>query len=125
MFDNHRDKTTVLYNAACPVCRREIDHYAKITAETSLPIAYEDLNACEALGQWNMDADTAARRLHVRKNGVVLSGIPAFITLWQEIPRYRWLARAVSLPGIYRVATWLYDGVLAPALYAWHRRRIG
>ena len=72
-----------------------------------------------------MDADTAARRLHVRKDGIVLSGIPAFIALWQEIPRYRWLARIVSLPGIHRLAVWTYDGILAPALYAWHRRRTG
>ena len=121
----HDTRTTVLYNAACPVCRREIDHYAKITQDTALPIDFEDLNTRETPRNWGMDADTAARRLHVRKDGIVLSGIPAFIALWQEIPRYRWLARIVSLPGIHRLAVWTYDGILAPALYAWHRRRTG
>ena len=37
----------------------------------------------------------AAKRLHVRKNGQVYDGIPAFIALWQDMPRYRWLARVV------------------------------
>jgi predicted DCC family thiol-disulfide oxidoreductase YuxK len=125
MTDQHSTRTTVLYNAACPVCRREIDHYAKITRDTALPIEFEDLNVCATPRNWGMDADTAAQRLHVRKDGVVLSGIPAFIALWQEIPRYRWLARLLSQPGIHRLAVWTYDGILAPALYAWHRRRTG
>lgn len=116
--------TEVLYNAACPVCRREIEHYAEIAAQQDLPIRFDDLNAADALAGWRLESDTAARRLHVRQGDTVLSGIPAFILLWQEIPRYRWLARIVSLPGVKRLAIWTYDGILAPLLYRWHRFRI-
>lgn len=117
------DKTEVLYNADCPVCSYEIDHYARIVERDALAIAFSDLNNSKDVGQWGLTADQAARRLHVRKNGKVFSGIPAFIALWQDMPRYRWLARLVATPGIHRLAVWTYDYVLAPLLYRWHLKR--
>ncbi len=113
----------MLYNASCPVCSYEIDHYAAYARDKALPIAFDDLNDMEKLGAWRVDADTAARRLHVLKDGVLLAGIPAFIALWQEMPRYRWLARLVALPGVYHLACWIYDLILAPLIYRWHLRR--
>ena len=117
--------TEVLYNEACPVCRREVHHYRRLTETAALPVTYDDLGDASALARWGIDADQAARRLHVRKDGRVLAGIPAFVALWQEVPRYRWLARLVSLPGVHGLACAVYDRLLAPALYAWHRRRWG
>ncbi|MEO1365094.1 MAG: DUF393 domain-containing protein, partial [Pseudomonadota bacterium] len=90
------NETRVLYNADCPVCNFEITHYADYSAREGLPIRFDDLNS-DALAQWNLDADTAARRLYVLKDGALHSGIPAFVLLWQEMPRYRWLARLVSV----------------------------
>lgn len=123
MSEETSSKTEVLYNAACPVCSREIDHYAALTVRHALPIGYDDLNDPALLSRWGIDADEAAKRLHMRRDGETLSGIPAFIALWQEIPRYRWLARLVSLPVIYRLSVWAYDYALAPLLYRWHLRR--
>lgn len=114
--------TEVLYNADCPVCSFEIDHYASYASREGLPIRFDDLNA-EERATWGLDRETAARRLHVRKNGQIYSGIPAFVLLWKEMPRYRWLARLVSLPGVHWVACKVYDHVLAPVLYAWDKRR--
>lgn len=114
----------VLYNAECPVCRREIEHYAKISERKSLPVAFTDLNDAAGLRNWQLSADDAARRLHVRKDGRLYDGIPAFVALWQEFPQYRWLAWAVSLPGVFRLAVWTYDLILAPLLYRWHSRRV-
>lgn len=115
--------TDVLYNAGCPVCSREIDHYARLSAAQALPVRYDDLNDAKALEDWGVTADEAAQRLHVRKNGQLYIGVPAFIVLWQSLPRYRWLAQLVSLPGVYRLACWTYDGVLAPMLYRSHLKR--
>lgn len=120
---SHGD-TRVLYNHACPVCRAEITHYARHASETGLPIAFEDLAAAD-LAHWGVSADQAARRLHVLHRGQVLAGVPAFLVLWQEMPRYRWLARIVALPGIRQLATLVYEGVLAPGLYRAHRYRQG
>ena len=114
--------TRVLYNAECPVCNFEISHYAQYADKTGLPIRFEDLNR-DALDDWGLTRDAAARRLYVLKDEQMYSGIPAFIVLWQDMPRYRWLARLVSVPGVHRLACLTYDYVLAPLIYRWHLRR--
>lgn len=118
------EDTEVLYNGSCPVCSREVNHYARLSADAALPIRYDDLDDPDKLACWGLDKDTAAKRFHVRKGGQVISGIPAFVALWSEIPKLRWLARIVSLPGVYWLACRTYDLVLAPALFAWHKRRM-
>ena len=117
------DKTEVLYNDACPVCRREVKHYARLSERAALPITYDDLGDAAELAKWGITPEDAAKRLHVRKSGQIYAGIPAFLVLWREIPQYRWLARIVALPGLYWLACKIYDHLLAPTLYAWHRRR--
>lgn len=114
--------TRVLYNAECPVCSFEINHYSAYSAKQALPIRFEDLNA-DDLTDWGLTADQAARRLYVMKDGAMVSGIPAFLLLWQDMPRYRVLARIVGLPGIRHAASIVYDYVLAPVIYRWHKRR--
>ncbi len=116
-------KTSVLYNAACPVCNFEIQHYARYADDNALPIRFDDLNS-DARQAWGLDADTAARRLYVLHDGHLTSGIPAFLVLWAQMPKYRWLGRIVGLPGIRQVASAAYDHVLAPAIYRWHLRRL-
>ena len=122
MQDKTHTDTRVLYNAQCPVCSFEINHYDAYAKSQDLPIRFDDLNA-DVLDEWDMDSDTAAKRLHVLHQGKLIAGIPAFLVLWQEMPRYRWLARVVGLPGLKQIACAAYDYVLAPAIYAWHKRR--
>lgn len=124
MTDQNTEKTCVLYNADCLLCSYEINHYAAYSRAQALAIDFDDLNDSASLEKWVVDADTAARRLHVLKDGVVHAGIPGFIVLWQDMPRYRWLARLVGLPGVHRLACWSYDLVLAPIIYRLHLRRI-
>ena len=115
--------TKVLYNDQCPVCSFEINHYVAYARKEGLPIRFDDLNG-PALSDWGIDADTAARRLYVEHEGELLGGVPGFIVLWQQMPRYRWLARVVALPGIRQIASLAYDWVLAPAIYRWHLARL-
>lgn len=115
--------TTVIYNASCPICAREIDHYRRYCRAQSLPVSFEDLNIAQ-LAAWNLTPETAARRLHVIENGALFSGTEAFLTLWARMPRYRRLAHIVGLPGIRQIASVIYERALAPALYALHRRRV-
>ncbi|AXI47728.1 DUF393 domain-containing protein [Sulfitobacter sp. SK012] len=115
--------TDVLYNASCPVCRREVDHYAKLSAQAGLPITYDDLDDPVQLAKWGISAEDAAKRLHVRQDGQVYAGLPAFIVLWREIPRMRRIAKFFALPGVNRVAAWVYNTLLAPVLYRMHLRR--
>jgi predicted DCC family thiol-disulfide oxidoreductase YuxK len=115
--------TAVLYNSQCPVCSAEIGHYERYAEEAGLPIRFDDLNA-ETWDRWGLDHDTAARRLYVQRDGVLTSGVPAFLILWAQMPRYRLLGRILGLPGIRHIASAAYDHVFAPALYRAHLRRL-
>ena len=117
------EKTEVLYNASCPVCSREVNQYARLSAKAALPITYYDLEDADKLADWGLDKEEAAKRFHLRKNGQMYSGIDAFIVLWREIPQTRWLAWLINLPGIHFAACTTYDWVLAPALYKFHKKR--
>jgi predicted DCC family thiol-disulfide oxidoreductase YuxK len=114
---------SVLYNAQCPVCAAEVGHYVRAAENAGLPIRFDDLNT-DALSRWGLDEDTAARRLYVQHEGMLISGVPAFLALWSRMPRYRWLARIVGLPGVRHIACAAYDYVFAPALYRRHLRRL-
>ena len=115
---------SVLYNSQCPVCNVEVGHYARYAGETGLTIRFDDLNT-DALDRWGLDLDTAARSLYVQHDGVLISGVPAFLVLWSQMPRYRFLAHIVGMPGIKQIASAAYDHVFAPALYRRHQRRLG
>lgn len=116
--------TRVLYNAECPICNAEICHYRDYSTAKGLRLGFDDLNS-DARKGWGVDADTAARRLHVAHEGQLYVGIAAFLVLWSQLPRYRWLAMLIGLPGIRQLANWVYDHLLAPWLYRKHLRRIG
>ena len=54
-------------------------------------------------------AKNLLRRLHVKKKDKIYQGVDAFIELWSEIPRYRFLAFLVRKPLIYQLAWFLYE----------------
>ena len=116
-------KTEVIYNAECPGCSFEINAYQRYAAGRDLPMEFTDLNQAD-MAAYGLSRDQAARRLYVRRGDELLSGIPAFIALWREMPRYRWLARVGDLPCIRPLAAALYDHVAAPLIYGMHRRRM-
>lgn len=116
------EKSTVLYNGSCPICSREIAAYRHTAERRGLPIGFEDMADAD-LASWGLDADAAARQLHLRQGDRILSGLDAFRALWAEIPRLRWLGRVTGWPVVRPLAEALYTYVLAPALYAMHRRR--
>lgn len=113
----------VLYNGQCPICAPEVAVYARDAQASGADVAFCDLNQTD-LASWGLSAEQAARRLHLRDGqGQILAGVPAFIALWSALPRWRWLARVVSMPIIRPAACVIYDHILAPLLYALHKRR--
>lgn len=115
--------TTVLYNAQCPICAREIDHYRAYSEAQGLPITFRDISAADAR-KLGLTTEDLAKRLHVLKGNHLYAGVAAFAELWEAMPRFRWLGRLVRKPVIRPLASALYDRVLAPMLYAMHRRRV-
>lgn len=114
------DETRVLYNQDCPVCRFEIETYRRRAGSLGLPIRFEGLDRA---GDWGLTPDQAARQLHVRQNGRVLSGLAAFRALWSVLPGWRWLSRLCGWPVIRPLSEFVYARVLAPVLYRAHLRR--
>ena len=103
----------VFYNNSCSICRFEINHYKKITKN----IDWIDIsNEKSSLTQTKLDSNTLLRRLHVIKQGKLYSGVDAFIQLWLEIPRYKFLAKLIKKPIIYHISWVLYE-ILALFLF--------
>lgn len=113
---------TVIYNADCPICAREIAVYRREADGAQLPIGFTALTDTD-LARLGLSPDAAARRLHVVQNGTLHEGLDAFLILWRALPRWRWLARLLSLPVLRPLAGAAYNHLAAPLLYALHRRR--
>lgn len=117
------EQVHILYNDRCPVCRAEIAHYRDKAQAAGAALHFDDLNTTD-LGAWRLTPDQAARRMHAKlPDGTVVSGVPAFVLIWNRLPRMGWLARLVQLPLIGGVARFAYDRIAAPWLYHRHRRR--
>lgn len=117
---------TTYYNRACPVCRVEIDHYDRTCHAAGVPAHFVDIHEDpDGLAEFGLTADDVKRRLFcIDEEGSLHGGVDAAIVMWREMPSHRWLARVVRVPGIYRIAHWGYDNIVAPTLYAWAERRV-
>ena len=97
----NRPALTVLYDGACPLCRREIAVYQGLKPiKTDQTVAFADVSRIDCPLPPGGDRSAYLARFHVqRANGQVLSGAAAFVALWATLPGWRYLAMAASLPG--------------------------
>ena len=114
--DNDRKNTTVLFNGDCEICSKEICVYQTYGAKKGLPIDFKDINATD-LNSLGLTRDETSRQLHVIKNYELFKGVKAFVVLWNEMPRYRILAKIFSLPAVSQISQFLYYHVIARYLY--------
>ncbi|SHI91688.1 Predicted thiol-disulfide oxidoreductase YuxK, DCC family [Palleronia salina] len=112
----------VIYNGACPICAPEVRSYQRQARAAGADLRFEDLNHMD-LRRFDLTEDQAAKRLHVVRDGELISGVDAFLVIWRELPKTHWLARLIDRPVIRPVAGWVYNRVLAPILFAMHKRR--
>lgn len=90
---------TVLYDGACPLCRREIALYQR--SEADAPLCFLDVSDGGQALPPGTTRDGLMKRFHVQSpDGRLLSGAEAFVLLWAALPGWRWLARAARLPGV-------------------------
>jgi uncharacterized protein (TIGR01777 family) len=114
----------VYFNGQCRVCNAEMSYYAGIAKSESLPISFIDSTRDpQSFARYGLRGDHLERRVYLRDGrGHISSGLDALLELWRALPRYRWLARVLSVPGLRQIATAFYDLMLAPSL-AWSARR--
>ena len=106
----------VLFNGDCEICSKEIFVYQRYGASEGLPIDFKDINDTD-LDPFGLTRDETARQLHVVKDSELFVGVKAFITLWNEMPKYRFLAKIFNLPGVEKIAQFFYYYVIARYLY--------
>lgn len=114
------EKLTVIYNDTCPICSREVDAYKRSTTQDVGYVGWSEGKH----HSYGLSDESAARAFHVVRGSERLEGVDAFVALWQRIPRLRWLARVVQLPGVHTLAKAGYRWAAAPLLYAMHKRRV-
>lgn len=125
---NKQPCTTSFYNGACPVCRTEMQRYRDEALKTDAPLGWVDISRPEnadALMAYGITQDMAFRYIYViDKHGEPQRGVDGLIAIWQDIPRWRWLAQLIGLPIVRPLCTLAYDHILSRAIYHWNRRRL-
>lgn len=117
-----RVQTRALYNSDCPVCNAEMCTYNAYSQAQDLAIAFDDLNQID-MEKWGVTEDEATRLLHVIHNDKLYIGFEAMVILWEQMPRYRWMARIARVPGLYQILDWSYVHIVARIIYNRHVRR--
>ncbi len=117
---------TVLYDGACPLCRREINVYRDLQPlQPESSICFADVSNSACALPVGATREQLLARFHVqRRNGELLSGAQAFLALWSVLPGWRWLAFIGRLPGAVWVMEWTYKFFLRcrPMLQRWASR---
>ena len=117
---------TVLYDGACPLCRREIGVYRGLQPlRSDSPVCFADVNDAALPLPPGTTREQLLARFHVRaRDGQLLSGAQAFLALWAELPGWRWLALLGRLPGVSGVMEFAYRRFLRwrPTLQRWAAR---
>lgn len=117
---------TVLYDGACPLCRREIGVYRQLQPlQADSSICFADVNDATVPLPRGTTRDQLLARFHVQTaDGKVLSGAQAFLALWAALPGWRWLAFLGRLPGALWVMERTYRLFLRfrPMLQRWAAR---
>jgi 3-demethoxyubiquinol 3-hydroxylase len=89
---------SVLYDGACPLCRREMALYRGLRSAQA--VRFVDVSGESVLPPCTTRGQLLARFHVQRADGTLVSGAEAFLTLWVLLPGWRWLARAGRLPGM-------------------------
>jgi predicted DCC family thiol-disulfide oxidoreductase YuxK len=91
------NKVQVYFDGLCQLCSREVSHYSKQLGSENIQfvdITHPDFDASK-LG---LDPIRVNQKMHVRKiNGELAVGVDGFITIWETLPRYHYLARLIKM----------------------------
>ena len=133
MIDTNQSETnqlapalTVLYDGACPLCRREIGVYRGLQPlQPGSPVCFADVSNTALPLPAGTTREQLLARFHVQgRDGQLISGAQAFLALWAALPGWRWLALAGRLPGASWVMERMYRLFLRfrPTLQRWAAR---
>ena len=113
----------VYYNSACPICKAGIESQRQHLEQCGIDdIEWIDVHGNPtAVSEVDSSLEQIRERLHFQdSDGVLSTGIDAFIHLWQQSPSQRWLAKILQFPVIKLLAQVSYN-CFAKLLYRWNR----
>ena len=111
----------VYFNNSCKICKAEIDIYKKEKIDQINWIDITDNNIAKL--ETKKDYKQLLRRLHVEKDGQIFSGAKAFLLVWKNIPKYKFLYKIFSLPIIFQIFSVGYE-IIAFFLYLKNKKQI-
>ncbi len=100
-------KIKILVDGSCIVCNYEMLHYIRIAPEAFeyVDIAHPNFDATK----YGLTKEIVNLELHlIDEQDRKIKGVDAFLEIWRRIPRYRFLATIVGLPGMYQYAKFCY-----------------
>lgn len=105
-----KNKVMIYYDGLCILCSREIDHYRRQTGSES--ITFIDITASQFSAQnEGLDPFLVHKVMHVKTAaGELKTGVEAFITIWQQLPRYQRIAKIANIKSVQSVLNLGYLG---------------
>ncbi|MEC7728690.1 MAG: DUF393 domain-containing protein [Pseudomonadota bacterium] len=108
----------VVYDGACPSCRRDRRQYEKLAGRSADQVEWVDITGRdEELKTRGIDPDMALKELHVEdQKGCIHSELDAYILLMARVPVLKPLAWLISLPLVRPVLSRLYHRMVMKRL---------
>ena len=98
----------VFYDDRCPLCRREIEYYKKLSALTEIKWSGISENI-PTLEKYGISYTESLKVLHaINEDNQMVYGVDTFILIWQQLPKWKWIAKFVELPLIYKLSKEIY-----------------
>jgi predicted DCC family thiol-disulfide oxidoreductase YuxK len=98
----------VFYDDRCPLCRREIEYYKKLSAFTEINWSGISENI-PTLEKYGISHTESLKVLHaINEDNQMVYGVDTFILIWQQLPKWKWIAKFVELPLIYQLSKGIY-----------------
>lgn len=104
-------KVTVFYDGSCPLCTREVARWRK--APFDCQIEWLDItDNDEELISRGIDPGKAMLEMHTQTDsGKIFTSIESYALLFSQLPRWRYLARFITLPVVKQLLTYSYNGI--------------
>ena len=95
------------FNNSCKICRTEINLYKKQNIKDIEWVDITDNETAEIETQ--KDAKSLLRRLHIKDCENIIEGAEAFLLIWKNIPKYRFLYKILKKPIIFNIFSFFYE----------------
>lgn len=95
------------FNNSCKICRTEINLYKKQNIKDIEWVDITDNETAEIETQ--KDAKSLLRRLHIKDGANIIEGAEAFLLIWKNIPKYRFLYKILKKPIIFNIFSFFYE----------------